>query len=73
MYIYIHSLGIHNRGVQWEGVQWMGVVLHNKLIYNIIQITTPCFHCHPPLMNLERCLSDACPRRRPVYKLQGNI
>ena len=25
----------------------MGVVLDDKLVYNIIQITTPCFHCTP--------------------------
>ena len=30
----------------------MGVVLYSKLVHNIMQITTPCFHCTPPLMNL---------------------
>ena len=34
-------------GCSRRGVQWMGVVLYNKLVYNIIQITTPCFHCTP--------------------------
>ena len=32
-------------GVGW--VQWIVVVLYNTLVYNIIQITTPCFHCNP--------------------------
>ena len=32
-------------GCSGKGVQWMGVVLYNKLVDNIIQITTPCFHC----------------------------
>ena len=31
----------------------MGVVLYNWLVYNIIQITTPCFHCTPPLQNVD--------------------
>ena len=34
-------------GCSWRGVQWIGVVLHSKLVYNIIQFTTPCFHCTP--------------------------
>ena len=29
------------------GVQWIGVALHDKLVDNIIEITTPCFHCTP--------------------------
>ena len=52
MYTIVYMHVIHERvswyslqGVQWEGVQWMGVVSYNKLVYNIIQITTPCFHC----------------------------
>ena len=43
-------LGIHQRGVQW-----IAVVLYDKLVYNSIQITTSCFHCIPPLMNLDWC------------------
>ena len=31
----------------YMGVQRMGVVLYSKLVYNIVQITTPCFHCTP--------------------------
>ena len=34
-------------GCSGSGVQWMRVVLYNKLVYNSIQITTPCFHCTP--------------------------
>ena len=34
-------------GCSGSGVQWIGVVLCNKLVYNIIQFTTPCFHCTP--------------------------
>ena len=34
-------------GCSGSGVQWMGVVLYNELVDNIIQITTPCFHCTP--------------------------
>ena len=34
-------------GCSGRGVQWMGVVLYNKLVYNTIQFTTPCFHCTP--------------------------
>ena len=34
-------------GCSGRGVQWMGVALHNQLVYNIICITTPCFHCTP--------------------------
>ena len=34
-------------GIHYRGVQWMGAVLHNKLVHNSIQITTPCFHCNP--------------------------
>ena len=34
-------------GCSGRGVQWIGVVLCNKLVYNSIQITTPCFHCKP--------------------------
>ena len=35
------------RGVQWIGgaVDWG--VSYSKLVYNVIQITTPCFHCTP--------------------------
>ena len=29
------------------GVQWIGVVLCNKLVYNSVHITTPCFHYTP--------------------------
>ena len=54
-----HLLGIHQRGVQSEGVQWMGVVLYNELVYNMIQVTTPCFHCTPPpLRNVESPMKD---------------
>ena len=49
----VSTMGIHYTGVQWEGVPWIGVVLYNELVYNIIYITTPCFRCTPPLMNLE--------------------
>ena len=34
-------------GCSGRGVQWIGVVLHNKLVHDTIQITTPCFHCTP--------------------------
>ena len=34
-------------GAVGGGVQWIGVASYNKLVYNIIQITTPCFHCTP--------------------------
>ena len=34
------------RGAVGGGVQCVGVVLYDKL-YNIIQITTSCFHCAP--------------------------
>ena len=34
-------------GCSRRGVQWIGVVLYSKIVYNIIQITTPCFHCSP--------------------------
>ena len=30
-----------------RGLQRMGAVLCNKLVYNSIHITTPCFHCTP--------------------------
>ena len=40
-------MGIHQGGCSGRGVQRMGVVLYNKLVYYIIQITTPCFHCTP--------------------------
>ena len=40
-------------GCSRRGVQWMGVVLYSNLVYNTIQITTPCFHCTPPLQNVE--------------------
>ena len=39
--------GIHYRGCSGRVVQWTGVVLYNELVHNIIQITTPCFHCTP--------------------------
>ena len=39
--------GIHYRGCSGRWVQWMGVVLYNKLVYDIIYISTPCFHCTP--------------------------
>ena len=34
-------------GCSRRRVQWMGVVSYCKLVYNTIQITTPCFHCTP--------------------------
>ena len=34
-------------GCSRRGVQQIGVVLSNTLVYNIIQITTPRFHCTP--------------------------
>ena len=34
-------------GCSGSGVQWIGVVLYSKLVYNIIYITTPCFHFTP--------------------------
>ena len=34
-------------GCSGRRVQWIGVVLCNKLVYNIIHSTTPCFHCTP--------------------------
>ena len=34
-------------GCSGRGVQWMGAELCNKLVYNIISITTPCFHYTP--------------------------
>ena len=47
---------MHDRGLGWilcrggcsgSGVQWIEVVLYSKLVYDVIQITTPCFHCTP--------------------------
>ena len=38
---------IHYRGCSGRGVQRIGVVLYHKLVYHIISITTPCFHCTP--------------------------
>ena len=56
-------------GCSRRGVQWMGVVLHNKIVYNIIEITTPCFHCTPPpLMNLKRDLRGLV---TPVMEIPG--
>ena len=40
-------------GCSWRGVQWMGVVLYSKTAYHITTTTTPCFHCTPPLRNVE--------------------
>ena len=34
-------------GCSGRWVQRMGVVLYDKLVYNSLQITTPCFHCTP--------------------------
>ena len=34
-------------GCSGRGVQWIGVVSYNKLVHNITQITTACFHCTP--------------------------
>ena len=34
-------------GCSGRGVQWVGIVSYNQLVHNIIQITTPCFHCTP--------------------------
>ena len=34
-------------GAVGGGVQWIGVVLCSKIVYNIISIPTPCFHCTP--------------------------
>ena len=34
-------------GCSRRGVQWMGVVSYSKPVYNIIRITTPCFHRTP--------------------------
>ena len=48
IYIYIHTQQIWvfiTGGCSGMGVQWMGVVLYNKLVNNMIQITTPRFHC----------------------------
>ena len=45
-------------GCSGRGVQWIGVALYNKLVYKIIQITTPCFHCTPPLRNVEMSSSE---------------
>ena len=51
MYTYTHRYSLQGGavggGCSGRGVQWMGVVLHSKLVYNTIQITTPCFHCTP--------------------------
>ena len=35
-------------GCSGRRVQWIGVVLYSNIVYNTIQITTPCFHCTPP-------------------------
>ena len=50
----IAGLAAHNMngyslqgGAVGGGMQWIGVVSYNKLVYNIIKITTPCFHCTP--------------------------
>ena len=43
--VFPNPLGIQTGGCSGKGVQWMGVVLCNKQVYNILQITTPCFHC----------------------------
>ena len=34
-------------GCSGRGVQWIGVTLYNKIVYIIMRITTPCFHCTP--------------------------
>ena len=34
-------------GCSRRGVQWMGVSLYNETAYDIMQTTTPCFHCTP--------------------------
>ena len=34
-------------GCSRRGVQWMGVALYNKVVYNILYTTSPCFHCTP--------------------------
>ena len=53
VYIYAHDVGFPSLGYSLQGgavgggVQWMGVALYSKLVYNIIQITTPRFHCTP--------------------------
>ena len=61
IYIYIYVAALP-RGGGWvfikggcsgRGVQWMGVVLCSKIVHNTIQITTPCFHCTPPLQHVE--------------------
>ena len=54
-------------GCSRRGVQWMGVVLHSKAVHNTIQITTPCFHCTPPLMNLDtgKQVKRICKGKRP--------
>ena len=34
-------------GCSGRVVQWIGVVLYSKIVYNTVQINTPCFHCTP--------------------------
>ena len=34
-------------GCSRRGMQWIGVVLYSKIVYNTVQITTPCFHSTP--------------------------
>ena len=34
-------------GCSGRGVEWIGVALCNKLVYNSILFTIPCFHCAP--------------------------
>ena len=46
-------------GRSGRGEQWMGVVVYNKLVYQIIQITTPCFHCTHLYWILNHMLWDS--------------
>ena len=56
-------------GAVGGGLQCLGVVLYNKLVYNIIQITTPCFHCTP----LWWILRYARERRTPALRQRRDV
>ena len=50
----------------------MGVVLYNILVYNSIQITTPCFHC-TPLWWILTCLCLHLHLHRPQPRHHGRF
>ena len=44
---FVSELTVITGGCSGRGVKWIGVVLYTRLVYNIIYITTPCFHYTP--------------------------